>query len=440
MMLEADKGGGLSMIDPKSLRLVEIIQKLSLCQTLDEIIHIVRKAAREISGADGATFVLKEEDLCHYVDEDALGPLFKGNHFPANICISGAAMAEGRAIVVPDIYEDARIPIDVYRPTFVRSLCMTPIREKNPVGAIGAYWKDPHVATEDEALMLAVLANASSIAMENVYLQTQLKARLEQVNRLNRLKDEFLRNLSHELRTPLNQILGWVQLLSEGADEAELAEGLAAMEKSGRRQESIVKDLLDCSALISGEMEFDAMNFDLGDLIAPLIESFRPAINGKRLSVEVVSETTGGLIHADRMRCREILWHLVSNAVKFSKTGGQITIACYRDDSDCMIEVKDSGIGVEREFLPRVFDLFAQVDSGITRTYAGTGLGLSISRYLAEAQGGAVLFDSQGLDRGATATLKFPTAAIRFVRKRNADSVYMEGVFDHLFKPVVLVK
>lgn len=424
------------MIDARSLRLVEIIQKLSLSQSLEEIIDIVRKSAREIANADGATFVLREGDQCHYVDEDALGPLFKGNHFPAKICISGTAMMEKRTIIVPDIYQDPRIPIDVYRPTFVKSLCMTPIRFESPVGAIGVYWKDQHVATADESLMLQALANSCSIAIENVYLQTQLKARLEQVNKLSRLKDEFLRNLNHELRTPLNQIMGWVQLLKDDSSAEEVAEGLSAIDASGHRQEAIIKDLLDCSSLVSGEMEFHPITFDVGVLINPLLNTFRVAIDSKKLSIKVLSECSGSVVNADQLRCREILWHLLSNAVKFSKAGSEIRINCYRDEHNSMIEVSDDGIGIEQSFLPKVFNLFSQADSGITRSYSGTGLGLSISRYLAEAQGGTITLESKGLGLGTTATLELPTAAIRFTRKKSADPVYMSNVFDHLMHPV----
>lgn len=397
-----------------------------------------RKAAREIAAADDATFVLREGDDCHYVDEDALGPLFKGKHFPANICISGAAMAEKRKLVVPDILKDSRIPQEVYRSTFVKSLCMTPIRAQYPVGAIGVYWKDFHATTEEEALSLSILANSCSIALENVHLQTQLRARLDQIHRMSRLKEDFLRNLSHELRTPLNQILGWAQLLREGGSPEEIREGLEGIDQSGRRQEAVIKDLLDCSALVLGEMSYEPENFDLGELLAPLLQNFRVAIESKKLRMEITSESTGTIVHADRRHCTEILRHLLSNAIKFSSQGSTIRLSCRHDENDSVVEVTDEGIDIDPQFLPHVFDLFAQDEGGYTRAYSGTGLGLSISRFLAEAQGGAVEVESDGRDLGVTATVRLPTAAIRFVRKRNADPAYMSHVMDHLMRPEAL--
>lgn len=422
------------MLDQNPLRLVEIIQSLSLTQSLDEIIAIVGSAAREIAEADGATFVLKENDHCHYVDEDAIEPLFKGGVFPAKFCISGAAMEQKETIVVPDIYQDSRIPIDFYRPTFVKSLCMTPIRARAPIGAIGVYWKEEKLVSPKVALALSALANSCSIAIENVYLQTQLRARLEQGARLSRLKEDFLRSLSYELRTPLNQIMGWVQLLKEDPDSEELAQGLEAIGLSGLRQETIIKNLLDGSSLVSGELKLAAEYFDLGDLIAPLLEDFRVVIESKRLEVKILSASTESYVIADRSRTKDIIWNLFSNAVKFSPSGAQIILDCRHDEDDSIIEIGDEGIGIEEEFLPKVFDLFARAGARHGKNYPGAGLGLSIGKFLAEAQGGSLSLASPGLTKGTLATLRMPTAATRFNRKKKADPIYMSHVFEHLMQ------
>lgn len=128
-------------------RLIEVVQELSLARSLDRIMEIVRTAARELTGADGATFVLREGDFCHYVDEDAIEPLWKGQRFPLSACISGWAMLEREPAVIEDIYVDPRVPSDAYRPTFVKSLVMVPIRSASPVGAIGTYWARNHLAS-----------------------------------------------------------------------------------------------------------------------------------------------------------------------------------------------------------------------------------------------------------------------------------------------------
>jgi response regulator RpfG family c-di-GMP phosphodiesterase len=156
--------------------LIETIQQLSLARSVAAIQAIVRHTARRLTGADGATFVLRDGDLCHYADEDAIAPLWKGQRFPMSACISGWVMLNRQPAMIPDIYADDRIPADAYRPTFVKSLLMVPIRQMNPLGAIGNYWADPHEPSEREALLLQALADSTAVAMENVRMLDELEA------------------------------------------------------------------------------------------------------------------------------------------------------------------------------------------------------------------------------------------------------------------------
>ncbi len=158
--------------------LVRAIQELSLARNLDRIAEIVRSAARELVGADGATFVLRDGDSCFYKDEDAISPLWKGLRFPMETCISGWAMLNREPAVIEDIYQDPRIPHDAYRPTFVKSLVMVPIRSMAPVGAIGTYWATPRLASVREVGLLQALADSTSVAMENVQLYDELEQRV----------------------------------------------------------------------------------------------------------------------------------------------------------------------------------------------------------------------------------------------------------------------
>src|SRR5262245_3830053 len=149
-------------------RLVEVIQRLSLAEDLPTVQEIVRTAARQLTGADGATFVLRERDLCYYADEDAISPLWKGKRFPLDACISGWAMLNGKAAIIPDIYADSRIPHDAYRETFVKSLAMVPIRQIEPLGAIGNYWATERTPTQSEVSLLQALADSTAVAMESI--------------------------------------------------------------------------------------------------------------------------------------------------------------------------------------------------------------------------------------------------------------------------------
>lgn len=160
------------------MELIDAVQRLSLARDVATIQDIVRRAARRLTGADGATFVLRDGDRCHYVDEDAIAPLWKGQRFPLEACISGWSMLHRQPVVIEDIYADERIPHDAYRKTFVRSLLMVPIRTLEPVGAVGNYWASHHRPTSTEVELLQALANATAVALENVRVFSELEARV----------------------------------------------------------------------------------------------------------------------------------------------------------------------------------------------------------------------------------------------------------------------
>jgi PAS domain S-box-containing protein len=160
--------------------LVEVVQLLSLARDLSTVMEIVRHAARNLTGADGATFVLRDNGKCFYAEEDAISPLWKGQRFPMSSCISGWAMLNRQPAVIEDIYADSRIPADAYRPTFVRSLVMVPIRTLDPVGAIGNYWATQHLPTQEQVKVLQALADVTAVAMENVNVYEELEQRVQQ--------------------------------------------------------------------------------------------------------------------------------------------------------------------------------------------------------------------------------------------------------------------
>lgn len=167
--------------------LIAAVQDLSAARTVLEIQDIVRSAARRIAGADGATFVLRDRDRnrCVYVDEDAIAPLWKGQDFPMEVCVSGWAMFNRQAVAIEDIFADDRVPHDAYRPTFVRSMLIVPMRQNDPVGAIGTYWADQRQPTDEEIELLQALADSTAVAMENARNTAALEqSRLETLQRL----------------------------------------------------------------------------------------------------------------------------------------------------------------------------------------------------------------------------------------------------------------
>ncbi|MGR4864203.1 sensor histidine kinase [Caulobacter sp. LARHSG274] len=200
------------------ITLVETIEALSATRTIEDVAAVVRTAARRISGADGVCFVLRDGEQCWYLDEDAIGPLWKGRRFPLTACISGWAMLNGQTAVIPDIYADPRIPHDAYRPTFVKSLVMTPVRPRDPIAAIGAYWAARRKPTPDVIIRLEVIARATAAAIENAHLYTSLNEVLER-------RDFLLRELDHRVKNTLASVQSIArQTLRNAASPADFAE------------------------------------------------------------------------------------------------------------------------------------------------------------------------------------------------------------------------
>ncbi|MFB2968882.1 diguanylate cyclase domain-containing protein [Aerosakkonema sp. BLCC-F183] len=159
-------------------QLVTVVQELSLARNLDTVMAIVKQAARELTGADGATFVLRDRNMCYYAEENAIAPLWKGQRFPMNICIGGWTMLNRQPVQIEDIYADTRIPYQAYRSTFVKSLVMVPIRTLDPIGAIGNYWAKRHQPSPEEVKLLQALADTTAVALENIQVYAELEQRV----------------------------------------------------------------------------------------------------------------------------------------------------------------------------------------------------------------------------------------------------------------------
>jgi signal transduction histidine kinase/CheY-like chemotaxis protein len=230
----------------------------------------------------------------------------------------------------------------------------------------------------------------------------------------NRIKDEFLATLSHELRTPLTSLLGWSSVLREARrDQKVLSQGLDAIDRNARVQAQLIDDLLDVSRIVSGKLNLDVRPLDISSVTRAAINVVRPAADAKSITLDYWAEPGLGAISADSARLHQIVWNLLSNAVKFTPQGGKITIRIEQERSHAKVTVQDTGQGIDREFLPRVFDRFRQADSSTTRSFGGLGLGLAIVRHLVELHGGTVSAESDGAGKGATFSATFPLLADR---------------------------
>jgi len=230
----------------------------------------------------------------------------------------------------------------------------------------------------------------------------------------NRIKDEFLATLSHELRTPLTSLLGWSSVLREAKrDEKVMTQGLEAIDRNARVQAQLIDDLLDVSRIVSGKLNLDVRPLDISSVTRAAINVVRPAADAKGITLDYWAEPGLSAISADSARVHQIIWNLLSNAVKFTPHGGKISVRLEQDGPDARITVKDTGQGIDPEFLPRVFDRFRQADSSTTRSFGGLGLGLAIVRHLVELHGGTVSAQSDGIGKGATFSARFPLLADR---------------------------
>ena len=246
---------------------------------------------------------------------------------------------------------------------------------------------------------------------------------LDEAERTSRAKDEFLATMSHELRTPLNAILGWSTMLrADRRDEARLDRGLAVIERSARTQERIVSDLLDVSRIISGKLRLSPRKVELSGLLAAAVDVVRQAADAKGVRLGMDLDPGLGFVVGDSDRLQQIAWNLLSNAVRFTPTGGGVHVTAARSCSTVSFAVQDTGSGIPSEHLPHIFDRFRQVDSSTTRSHGGLGLGLSIVRYLVEAHGGAVTASSDGSGKGATFTVTLPIRAVASEKRRAPDN------------------
>ncbi len=239
------------------------------------------------------------------------------------------------------------------------------------------------------------------------------RAAREQAERVGRLKDEFLATVSHELRTPLNAILGWSTLLRRlppGSEDQ--VRGVETIERNARVQSQIINDLLDMSRIISGKVQLDVQAIDLNDVINAAIDAVKLSIEAKKLRLRVTLDARAGRLRGDPNRLQQVFWNLLTNAVKFTPSGGHINVLMERVNSHVEVTVEDSGMGIQPEFLSFVFDRFRQADASTTRRQGGLGLGLSIVKHLVELHGGQVRVKSAGEGQGATFVIALPISVM----------------------------
>jgi PAS domain S-box-containing protein len=293
----------------------------------------------------------------------------------------------------------------------VRSYLAVPVvsRSREVLGGLLFGHSEPGIFVTRHEQLAAGIASWAALALDN--------ARLYKAARdANATKDEFLATLSHELRTPLNAMLGWTHLLRSGALSNDMRQrALDALERNGRAQAQLIDDLLDVSRIVSGRLQLKGEDVEIGGVIASAIDTIRPAADAKELSVRAILPDTDSVVTGDADRLRQVFWNLLTNAVKFTPPRGTIEIEMRSVDGGAgvTVQVRDTGVGIGREFLAHAFERFRQADSSHSRKHGGLGLGLAIVRHLVEAHGGSVAVASEGEGLGTTFTVHLPVHAGR---------------------------
>jgi signal transduction histidine kinase len=276
------------------------------------------------------------------------------------------------------------------------------------LGGANIYLTEPLEAKVLETVVstLLQLHRTEAGLRETVKREQVARAQAEEATRL---KDEFLANLSHELRTPMNIIIGWAHLLRNGplTDEQKVR-AAEAIERAARSQAQLIEDLLDVSRIVTGKFRMEMQDVKIGLVLKSAVDSLRMVASAKQIIVTLTQEASDVVIKGDPDRLQQVFWNLLSNAVKFTPANGCVDVRMHSTETDVIVTVTDTGVGISSDFLPHVFDRFRQADSTSTRQHTGMGLGLAIVRHVIELHGGTARAESAGPDSGSSFMVSLP--------------------------------
>jgi len=407
---------------------------------LHKLVQSVTDAATDLTAAQFGSFfynVLNEEGASYMLYTLSGVPREAFAHFPmprATDLFGPTFRGEG-TIRINDVRNDPRygksspyygmppghLPVVSYLAISVIS------RSGEVIGGLFFGHSEPGKFTERHERIIEGLAAQTAIAMDNARLYERAQQSIKERETLliseqearklaetaSRSKDEFLGLLSHELRTPLNGILGWSRMLAgKKLDEETFMRAVESIDRNAKLQSRLIDDMLDVSRIISGKLRLDAQPVDLTTVINAAVDTLRPAAEAKNIRLYIVLDYSAGIVLGDTTRLQQVVWNILSNAIKFTPKEGSVQVSLERINSHVEIVISDSGIGIEEELLPYVFDRFRQGDSTSTKKYSGLGLGLSIVRQLVELHGGTVEANNRKDVQGAIFTVKLPVRAV----------------------------
>ena len=388
-------------LEERLRRLAEVVESIAGVRDLAALASIVCAAARQLTGAEGSALALREGDECHYVEEDSPTPLWKGRRLPMDRCAAGWTIGRGEPLVVADRENDPRIPAELFDGTFVRALALVPIGRGEALGAIGCYWSGPHRPSEQELGLQQALADAAAVGLDNLDLYRRLTEARTFAERLTQVKSIFLANMSHEIRTPMNAIVGLAHLLHRTTRDPEQQVRLDKILAAANHLLAILNDILDFSKIEAGKLTLEQCDFDLDGVLSASFAMV--AAQAREKGLELTLRLEPALIRdphlsGDPTRLTQVLINYLGNAVKFTERGTIALTVRVLEEAPARrrlhFAVRDTGIGIDPQVQPRLFDAFEQADASTTRRHGGTGLGLVINRRLAQLMGGEVGVES----------------------------------------------
>jgi PAS domain S-box-containing protein len=389
---------------------------LGHAESLEQVFAATLDSLEQVLNAKRGSILLVEEDgVMRFKAWRGLSDQYREaveGHFP------WASGEEPKPVLIPDASTaDLGDLTALILPEGIQSLAFVPLMgERHLIGNFMVYFNEPHVFTEAELSLLHTISYHASAAIERRiaendrlrFLERERQARSE-AEEANRLKDEFLAVVSHEIRTPLNAITGWCHLLKSGKlDEDGVSRALDTITRNARSQAQLIDDILDVSRIITGKFHLQKTAVLLQQVIQAAVDSVRPSAEEKRIefSVRFASRSISTL--GEAVRLQQVVSNVLSNAVKFSSTGGLIDIVLEQDGSSARIVISDSGQGISPEFLPHVFERFRQADGSATRKHGGLGLGLAITKHILELHNGSISIHSDGIGHGTCVTVQLP--------------------------------
>jgi PAS domain S-box-containing protein len=355
-----------------------------------------------------ATWNVGAERIKGYKPHDIIGQHFS-IFYPSEAKESGWPDHELREATEKGSFVDTGWRIRKDGTRFWANVTITALRDA--AGRLIGYAKLTRDLTDAKRAEAIELANKHHEEM----LDAERSARMA-AQRATQLKDEFLATLSHELRTPLNAILGWTQILlrgeAPGGPDAQ-KKAVEVIDRNARAQVQLIDDLLDLSRIMTGKIRLELQQISFASVVEAAVDSAMPSADTKDIRLKAIYGASRDIVSADAARLQQVVWNLLTNAIKFTPKGGQVHVLIQRVNSHVELSISDTGIGIPESYLPHVFDRFSQRDGSTTRTYGGLGLGLAICKQLVELHGGSIRAASGGEGKGATFFVHLPLSIVQ---------------------------